>query len=87
MATHSSASLREEKPHLSAAIKERAQSIKNDKSIGWTSRAIISYGLETDDPWLPELVRRVDAGETIDDSTLATLANEEKIETPTCTDL
>jgi hypothetical protein len=30
--------------------------------------------LETDDPWLPELVRRVDAGETIDDNTFAVLA-------------
>lgn len=87
MATHSIATVREEKPHLSAAIKERAQSIKNDKSIGWTSRAIISYGLETDDPWLPELVRRVDAGENIDDNTFATLASEERIETLTGTEL
>jgi hypothetical protein len=88
MATHSSASLREEKPHLSAAIKERAQSLKNNKSIDGISRAIISYGLETDDPWLPELVRRVDAGDAIDDNTLATLAgrersSEERIETLT----
>jgi len=74
MANHSSATVRVEKPHLSAAIKERAQSLKNDKSIDWTSRAFISYGLETDDPWLPELVRRVDAGETIDDNTFAALA-------------
>ena len=74
MANHSSATAREEKPHLSAAIKQRAQSLKNNKSIDANSRAIISYGLETDDPWLPELVRRVDAGETIDDNTFATLA-------------
>jgi len=74
MANHSSATVRVEKPHLRAAIKERAQSLKNDKSIDWTSRAFISYGLETDDPWLPELVRRVDAGETIDDNTFAALA-------------
>jgi hypothetical protein len=88
MANYSSASLREEKPHLSAAIKERAQSLKNNKSIDGPSRAIISYGLETGDPWLPELVRRVNAGETIDDNTLATLAgrersSEERIETLT----
>ena len=88
MVNHSSATAREEKPHLSAAIKERAQSLKNDKSIDGTSRAIINYGLETDDPWLPELVRRVDTGETIDDNTFATLAgrersSEEKIETLT----
>ena len=74
MANHSSATVREEKPHLSAAIKQRAQSLKNNKSIDANSRAILCYGLETDDPWLPELVRRVDAGETIDDNTFATLA-------------
>jgi len=26
---------------------------------------LIRYGLETNDPWLAKLVRRVDAGETI----------------------
>lgn len=78
MVNHSSASLREEKPHLSAAIKRRAQSLKNNKSIDANSRAIISYGLETGDPWLPEIVRRVDAGENIDDDTFATLAGRER---------
>jgi hypothetical protein len=88
MANHGSAILREEKPHLSATIKRRAQSLKNNKSIDGTSRAIISYGLETDDLWLPELVRRVDAGKLIDDECIATIAgrersSEERIETLT----
>ena len=40
----------------------------NDKSIDPQSRAIIRYALEINDPWLAELVRRVDAGETIVDT-------------------
>ena len=68
MVTHISASVREETPHLSAAIKRRAQSLIDDKTIDGPSRAIIRYGLEINDPWLPELVRRVDAGETIVDN-------------------
>jgi hypothetical protein len=47
------------------ALKRRAQAVLNDKSIDAQSRAIIRYSLETNDPWLTELVRRVDAGETI----------------------
>ena len=37
----------------------------NDKSIDAGSRAIIRYGLETNDPWLAELVGRVETGENI----------------------
>lgn len=78
MVNNSSASVREESPYLSAAIKRRAQSLIKDKSVDGPSRAIIRYGLETDDPWLSELVRRVDTGETIDDDTLAILAGHER---------
>jgi hypothetical protein len=39
--------------------------VLNDKSIDPQTRAIIRYGLEVNDPWLAELVRRADAGETI----------------------
>src|SRR5690349_15781893 len=46
-------------------LKRRAQAVVNDKSIDPDSRAIISYALQIDDPWLPELVRSVDAGENI----------------------
>ena len=73
MANDSSASVRET-PHVNQtsrtnncidALKERAQAVLNDQSIDAPSRAIIRYALETNDPLLPELVRRADAGETI----------------------
>ena len=74
MATHSSATVRSEKPHstkpsrtntIMDALKRRAQALLNDKSIDAQSRAIIRYALETNDPWLARLVRRADAGESI----------------------
>ncbi|MCA1577443.1 MAG: hypothetical protein LC794_08800 [Acidobacteria bacterium] len=52
------------------ALKQRAQAVLNDKSIDPQSRAIIRYGLETNDPWLAELVRRAEAGEAIVETTL-----------------
>ena len=76
MANHSSATVRET-PHVNQtsrtntvvnALKQRAQAVLNDRSIDPQSRAIIRYALETNDPWLAELVRRADAGETIVDS-------------------
>jgi hypothetical protein len=74
-----SARLREETPHLSDALKRRAQSVINDKSIDPQTRAIIRYGLEINDPWLPELVRCVDAEENIIDNFFVA-SSEEKIE-------
>jgi hypothetical protein len=71
MASHSSATAREETPHVNQttrtntimnALKRRAQAVLNDKSIDPQSRAIIRYALEINDPWLAELVRRADAG-------------------------
>ena len=56
------------KKTISNAIRRRARSLIKDKSIDAQSRAIIRYGLETNDPLLPELVRRVDAGEPILDT-------------------
>ena len=79
MTNLSSAPLREETSHLSDALKRRAQSIINDKSIDAPTRTIIRYGLEINDPWLPELVRCVDAGESIIDN-LCVHSSEEKIE-------
>ena len=79
MSNLSSARLREETPHISDALKRRAQSIINDKSIDAPTRTIIRYGLEINDPWLPELVRCVDAGESIIDN-LYVHSSEEKIE-------
>ena len=75
MANDSSATVRET-PHVHRtsrsntmnALKQRAQAVLNDRSIDPQSRAIICYALETNDPWLAELVRRADAGETLVDS-------------------
>ena len=84
MINHSSATVREETPHVTDSIKRRAQSLIKDRSIAGGTRAIIRYGLETNDPWLAELVRRADAGETIIDNIdgLQSLnhSREEKIE-------
>lgn len=77
MTCHSSAPAREETPHVNRttrtatvidALKRRAQAVLNDRSIDARSRAIIRYGLETNDPWLAELVRRADEGESIIDA-------------------
>ena len=59
---------RSRKTTISNALRRRAQAIINDKSIDAHTRAIIRYGLETNDPWLAELVRRVEAGETVIDT-------------------
>ena len=67
MAKHSSATVRSETPHLSADIKRRAQDLIDNKSIDVATRNVLRYGLEIDDPLLPNLVRRVDAGERIID--------------------
>lgn len=85
MANHSSATLRRETSHANRttrtntiinALTQRAQSLLNDKSIDEQSRAILRHALETNDPWLAEMVRRTDAGETIVDTT----DSREKIE-------
>ena len=91
MANDSSATAKEETPHVTNSIKRRAQSIIKDKWIDGETRAIIRYGLETNDPCLAELVRRADAGETIINTldfsqtpaATADESNKEKIETLT----
>ena len=74
MTSNTSASVRVETPHgnrttrtntIMNALKLRAQAVLNDTSIDPQSRAIIRYALETNDPWLTELVRRADAGENV----------------------
>ena len=88
MTTNSSAGVREHIPHsinsnnqtVSEALKRRAQSVINDSSIDPETRTIIRYALEINDPCLPELVRRVDAGETLVDNLSVPLTSEEKIE-------
>ena len=94
MTTDSSASMRQT-PHvtettntISNALKRRAQLVINNTSIDPQWRAIVRYGLETNDPWLGDLVRRADAGEPIIDTTNFSLepqsnddeVSEEKIE-------
>jgi hypothetical protein len=77
MANDSSATVRHEAPHTNRttrtatimnALKRRAQAVLHDTSIDPQSRAIIRYAMEINDPWLVELVRRADAGETLFDS-------------------
>jgi hypothetical protein len=82
-----SAQPREETPHtpntttatISNALKRRAQAIINDKTIDPHTRAIIRYGLEINDPDLPELIRCADNGESILDNVYVA-SSEEKIE-------
>jgi hypothetical protein len=86
MSTHSSAPAREETPHatnsitnnsISDAVKRRAQSLIKDRTIDASERTWIRYALEINDPALPELVRRADAGEPIIDDSHLLEANEE----------
>lgn len=88
MSNHSNGtphSIKSTQTTINAALKRRAQSLINNKSIDTQTRAVIRYGLETDDPWLPDLVRRANAGETIVDNlnlpdTSEDDSSEEKIE-------
>lgn len=97
MASNSSAILREATPHetespeskISVALRRHAQTILNDRSVDPQWRPIIRYALETNDPWLAELVRRADAGERMGDipylsptpETFEGDSNEERIAT------
>ena len=77
MVNHVSASVRLETPHetettqitISDALRRRAQSVINDRSTDPQWRTIVRYALEINDPLLPDLVRRADAGEKIIDTT------------------
>jgi hypothetical protein len=53
---------------ITIAYRRRAESVINDRAIDAQSRALIRYALETNDPWLAELIRRVDAGESLVDT-------------------
>jgi hypothetical protein len=77
MSTHGSASTREATPHVTKpsrtntivnALKRRAQSVLNDRSIDPQTRAIIRYAMEINDPWLAQLVKRADAGANVFDT-------------------
>jgi hypothetical protein len=53
---------------IAVAYRRRAESVINDRTIEPPTRAIIRYALETADPWLAELLRRVDTGESLFDT-------------------
>lgn len=57
--------LRRSRLPLSDTVKERARKIIRNKAIDANIRAAVRYGCEINDPWTPELVRRVEAGEPI----------------------
>jgi hypothetical protein len=57
MSNHSSATphtIKSTQTTITDALKRRAQSLINDKSVDAATRAFIRYGLEINDPWLPE---------------------------------
>jgi hypothetical protein len=77
MASHSSATPREEAPHvtqttrvtiISDAVRRRAQSVIKDKTIDPQWRTIIRAALELSDPCVAEFVSRAKAGENIVDT-------------------
>jgi hypothetical protein len=87
MLNHNSAQLRDETPQpttsitnkpISDAVRRRAQSLINDRTIDAGGRAFIRYALEiNDESGLSELVRRADAGEPIIDDSHLFEANDE----------
>jgi hypothetical protein len=89
MLNHNSAQLRDETPHatnsitnkpISEALKRRAQSLINDRTIDAGERTWIRYALEINDPALAEMVRRADAGEPIIDDARP-IGNYEEVST------
>ena len=84
MSTHGSASAQEETPHetetiqitISDALRRRAEAVINGSSIDPQWRNIVRYALEINDPLLPDLVRRADAGEKIIETTEFSLTEE-----------
>ena len=83
MLNHNSAAQCEETPHtinstqqnasnvnqcINIAYRRRAESVISNRSIDAQVRNLIRYALEIHDPWLAELVRRVDAGESVVDT-------------------
>ena len=69
MANHGSASLRKQKSRtLDANLKRRAQKLATDSRVDARTRSLIRYGLAIKDPYLEQIVNRVEAGEmSIDD--------------------
>ena len=67
MTRHSSATLRQKSHSVDASLKRRARLLITNGSIPRQTRWLIQYALEIKDPYLVQIVRRVEAGEmTID---------------------
>jgi len=65
MANHGSASPRKQKSRtLDANLKRRARKLTTDSRVDPRTRSLIRYGLEIKDPYLEQIVNRVEAGET-----------------------
>jgi hypothetical protein len=64
----SSRQIRSRRLPLSDDVKRRAIAILNNQAIKAEIRSVIRYGLEINDPWTPDHVRRVEAGENILDN-------------------
>ena len=63
MATHTSATPREEKSHIiDASLKRRARLLITNGSIPRQTRSLIQYALEIKEPHLVQLVHRVESG-------------------------
>jgi hypothetical protein len=76
MTRHGSASpSKPESPVIDTDLKRRARLLITKGKIPHSTRGLIRYALGTKDPYLPQLVRRVESGEM-------TIDYLEKIETP-----
>jgi hypothetical protein len=65
MAKHGSASPRKQESRtLDANLKRRARRLATDSRVDPRTRSLIRYGLEINDPYLEQVVNRVEAGET-----------------------
>jgi hypothetical protein len=65
MANHGSALLRKQKSRtLDANLKRRARKLTTDSRVDPRTRSLIRYGLAIKDPYLEQIVKRVEAGET-----------------------
>jgi hypothetical protein len=65
MTKHGNASPRKQTSRtLDADLKRRARKLTTDSRVDPRTRSLIRYGLEIKDPYLEQVVRRVEAGET-----------------------
>ena len=65
MTKHGSASPRKQKSRtLDANLKRRARKLATDSRVDPRTRSLIRYGLELKDPYLEQVVNRIEAGET-----------------------